>query len=117
MRLIDADALYERTCNLEAQALDYVGKLIERDGDEVTTEWKIWSAILVERTAFKHDLFDAPTIEERKKGKWEPFWAYGKTVRHRCSECLAVAARDDFGKEYLSDYCTVCGADMRGVTS
>lgn len=51
---------------------------------------------------------------ERKKGKWEPFWAYGKTVRHRCSECLAVAARDDFGNEYLSDYCTVCGADMRG---
>lgn len=61
---------------------------------------------------------DAPIIiPERKKGKWEAFMAYGKTVRHRCSECLAVAARDDFGKEYLSDYCTVCGADMRGVTS
>ena len=65
----------------------------------------------------KYMVASAPTIEERKKGKWEPFWAYGKTVRHRCSECLAVAARDDFGKEYLSDYCTVCGADMRGVTS
>ena len=54
---------------------------------------------------------------KRKKGKWESFLAYGKTVRHRCSECLAVAARDDFGKEYLSDYCTVCGSDMRGVPS
>jgi hypothetical protein len=63
MRLIDADAQYERACNLEAQALDYVGKLIERDGDEVSVEWKIWSAILTERTAFKHDVFDAPTID------------------------------------------------------
>ena len=63
MRLIDADALYERACNLEAQALDYVEKLIERDGDEVSVEWKIWSAILTERTAFKHDVFDAPTID------------------------------------------------------
>lgn len=63
MRLIDADALYERACNLEVQALDYVGKLIERDGDKVSVEWKIWSAILTERTAFKHDVFDAPTID------------------------------------------------------
>ena len=70
MRLIDANAMYERACSLEAQALDYVGKLIERDGDEVSEEWKIWSAILTERTAFKHDVFDAPTIEERKTGEW-----------------------------------------------
>ena len=57
------------------------------------------------------EIDDAPTIEERKNGKWilDP-----KSGRYRCSECLAVAARDDFGKEYLSDYCTVCGADMRG---
>ena len=61
-RLIDADALYERAASLDAQALDYVAKLIERDGDEISTEWKIWSAILAERTAFKHDVFDAPTI-------------------------------------------------------
>lgn len=63
MRLIDADALYERATTLEAQALDYVGKLIERDGDEPSVEWKIWSAILAERTAFKHDLMDAPTVD------------------------------------------------------
>jgi hypothetical protein len=114
MRLIDADALYERTCSLEAQALDYVGKLIERDGKETSVEWKIWSAILTERTAFKHDLFDAPTIEERAKGRWILDQKSGRRI---CSECLAVAARDDFGKEYLSDYCTVCGADMRGEQS
>lgn len=69
MRLIDADLLYERACSLEAQALDYVGKLIERDGDKASVEWKIWSAVLMERTAFKHDVFDAPTVEERQ---WIP---------------------------------------------
>ena len=65
-RLIDADALYKRACDLEAQALDYVEKLIERDGDEFSTEWKIWSAILTERTAFKHDVFDAPSIKAER---------------------------------------------------
>lgn len=66
--LIDRQALYEKAATLEAQALDYVGKLIERDGDDTSTEWKIWSAILTERSAFKHDVADAPTIEP------EPRW-------------------------------------------
>ena len=66
-RLIDADALYERACRLEAQALDYVGKLIKRDGDKFSVEWKIWSAVLTERTAFKHDVFDAPTVEPEQR--------------------------------------------------
>ena len=80
MRAIDADALYEKAASLEAQALDYVGKLIERDGDEVSTEWKIWTAILTERTAFKHDVFDAPTIEP--ESQWIP-----------CSERLPKCGR------------------------
>ena len=58
--LISRRALYEKAATLEAQALDYVGKLIERDGDGTSVEWKIWSAILTERTAFKHDVYDAP---------------------------------------------------------
>lgn len=113
MRLIDADALYERACSLEAQALDYVGKLIERDGDEVSVEWKIWSAILTERTAFKHDVFDAPTIEERKKGKWihagtwtDPYTADEEPVC-QCSVC---------GQKVIgygtSNFCSKCGAKM-----
>lgn len=78
MRLIDADALYERATTLEAQALNYVGKLIERDGDEPSVEWKIWSAILAERTAFKHDLMDAPTVDidwhyDEKDCTWYPY--------------------------------------------
>ena len=100
MRLIDADALYERAGNLEAQALDYVGKLIERDGDEVSVEWKIWSAILTERTAFKHDVLDAPNIDAvevvrckdciycERKGYWKG-----------CGQCqwsFAVVEDDDY---------------------
>lgn len=130
MRLIDANAMYERACSLEAQALDYVGKLIERDGDEVSEEWKIWSAILTERTAFKHDVFDAPTIEERKKGKWIPVTRIYKVTEEqfpnthiewvdatepdeidgvRCSECGTVY---DFIE--ARNWCSECGADMRG---
>lgn len=71
MRLIDADALYEKAASLEAQALNYVEKLMERDGREVSTEFRIWSAILAERTAFKHDVFDAPTIKECER-EWTP---------------------------------------------
>ena len=105
MRLIDADVLYERACELEAQALEYVGKIIH--DDEKIEEWRKWSAILNERTAFKHDVYDAPTIEERKKGKWidksgdiEGAWNY-------CSVCGEQAID-------LYDFCPNCGADMRG---
>lgn len=108
-RLIDADVLYEKACSLEAQALDYAGKIIERDGDEVSVEWKIWSAILTERTAFKHDVFDAPTIE-RKKGKWihNPDPIAGEGFWH-CSEC-GYDAYD------YTDFCPDCGVDMRETT-
>lgn len=66
MRLINADKLYDIVRTLEAQALDYVNELNERDGDECSEEWKIWSAILAERTAFKLDVFDAPTVMEKE---------------------------------------------------
>ena len=117
MRLIDANAMYERACSLEAQALDYVGKLIERDGDNVSVEWKIWSAILAERTAFKHDVFDAPTIEH-KMGRW----IYGEDEYgidgYHCDKCGFFVPWDYTHKfiNYIEDYnfCPSCGADMRG---
>ena len=91
MRLIDADALIKKAYDEAkgmAEPYDDFGTLVE------------W---LVDK---------APTIEpEREKGKWE-FDA--KSRRHRCTECLSVASLDDDGKEVLSDYCGVCGADMRG---
>lgn len=54
-RLIDADVLYEKTAEWEAQALHQVG---------VSDEWKKWSIILTERTAFKYDIADAATVIE-----------------------------------------------------
>lgn len=71
MRAIDGEMLYEKACDLEAQALAYVGK-IANDESKIE-EWRIWSAILIERTAFKHDIFDAHEVKpQHKKGKWIP---------------------------------------------
>ena len=61
MRLIDADALYEKASDLEAQALDYAVKI--SNDEEKREEWIRWSAILAERTAFKNDVYNAPTAE------------------------------------------------------
>lgn len=116
--LISREPLYKRAVDLEAQALDYVVKLNEREPDKYSEEWKIWSAILVERTAFKHDVADAPTIEERKKGEWikaekhyykdddQHFYYY----EFRCSECGAMRKIGWTG----ANFCPNCGADMRG---
>lgn len=65
MSLINREALYEKACGLEAQALAYVEK-IANDETKIE-EWRIWSAILVERTAFKHDIFDAPEVKPEPK--------------------------------------------------
>ena len=63
MRLIDADSLWERACELEEQARLRLS-IIERNGDLFNTEWKIWSAIFKERTAFKRMLDSLPTVNE-----------------------------------------------------
>jgi len=53
----------------------------------------------------------APTIEERKTGKWiqDPH-----SKRYRCDQCLSAALKTDDGQENLSDFCPVCGAKMEG---
>ena len=66
MSLINRETLYEKACDLEAQALAHVGKIV--NDETKIEEWRIWSAILAERTAFKHDIFDAPEV------KTEPHW-------------------------------------------
>lgn len=60
MRLIDADALYEQTAEWENRALNAVMKT---KNDEDKTEWQKWSTILAERSAFKFDVADAPTVD------------------------------------------------------
>ena len=99
MRLIDGDALYKKICDLEAQALSFVSEI--KDDDKV----KIWYAILTERTAFKHDVFDAPTIEsENKTGRWIEI--NGKLWRgFECDQC-------GHKSDYKERYCAHCGAKM-----
>ena len=60
MRLVDGNALYEKAAEWEAQALHMVEKTMN---DEDATEWKRWSIILTERSAFKFDVADAPTVD------------------------------------------------------
>lgn len=60
MRLINAQPLYERFCDLEGGAMRHVSELYDK-GKEL--DFKMWSAILAERTAYKHDIIDAPTID------------------------------------------------------
>ena len=109
MRLIDGDALYEKACELEERALSYVGEI---SNDETKhDEWKTWFAILAERTAFKHDIFDSPTIDlRRKKGKWLDNFSNedGERDGVRCSECKTHFY---FGGQFMN-YCPNCGCEM-----
>lgn len=103
MSLINREALYKKACDLEAQALAYVGK-IANDETKIE-EWKIWSAILAERTAFKHDIFDAPSVQPEVLAcgsgelnvQSEPHWI-------QCSETVdipdhEILACDKYGEE------------------
>lgn len=89
MRLIDADELK---------------KDIHKEWDEV----RVWD----ESGAATADQFEilvdsAPTVEERKKGKW-----INDKGLYRCSSCSEFWARWWIYKEL--NYCPYCGADMRG---
>ena len=56
--LISRRHLYEKASALEAQALNYL-----KVRDVCSTEWRIWSAILTERSGFKYDVADAPPAQ------------------------------------------------------
>lgn len=59
--LIDKAKLYEKVAEWETQALQHASKLLEANNVE---EWRRWTSILNERTAFKHDVADAPVVIE-----------------------------------------------------
>ena len=91
MRLIDADALD-----------DVIQILNEKNWGITRGDYKLIDAVL----------FEFPTVEERKTGKWEqdnPF------TKPRCSEC-GEPCFGLHGFDYtLTPYCPNCGADMRGA--
>ncbi len=98
MRLIDADVLYRKTAEWEEEAR----KIVSEASDDFN--WLRWSTILHERSAFKFDVEDAPTInaEPVKHGYWEEdmggCW---------CSCCDDVS-------DFSYTYCPHCGAKMDG---
>ena len=57
--LIDRNKLDKKTAEWEAQALHMVEVTMH---DEDATEWRKWSTVLTERSAFKFDVADAPII-------------------------------------------------------
>lgn len=64
---IDKGALYDKTAEWEASALAYIEQLnrtpLEEMDEDEKAEWRRWTAILGERSAFKFDVADAPTID------------------------------------------------------
>lgn len=112
--LISRQALYEKTAEWEAQALHMVEVYLH---DEDMTEWRKWSAILKERTAFKHDVADAPSAE--RHGQWLVCnildYAERPTGRKvdMCSECKCLSPEWRLPLErHTWNYCPNCGSRM-----
>lgn len=105
MRLIDADVLYKKTVELEARARNIV-EVAMRDDDKM--KWHVWSAVLTERSAFKFDIADAPTIElsGQKKGQW----IRNDNGTYSCSVCQSWIPKE---QHHYARYCLYCGANMR----
>ena len=64
--LIDRNELYEKTAEWEAQALHMCEVTMN---DENPSEWRRWSAVLTERSAFKYDVANAPAIIPAEEGE------------------------------------------------
>ncbi len=109
MRLIDADALQER---LKKKKPDPAApRYVEGFNDALLR--------------FKSMVHSAPTIKaEQKKGKWITETINSYTKQTYCSVCNNKApvafVSDDYyanrahGEINFTNYCPVCGADMRG---
>ncbi len=90
--------LYKKFKELEDEAFEMCEKT-----DPGTQEYKIWTAILTERTSFKYDLMDAPAADVVPV-------IHAKWIKGRyCSNCEC----DDY--DYCCrqpKYCPECGAIM-----
>lgn len=106
--LISRQALYEKTAEWEAQALHMVEVYLH---DEDMTEWRKWSAILKERSAFKHDVADAPSAE--RHGRWVVLEEQIENQTFdecKCSKCGCVEYFNKGWKHF--NYCPNCGSRM-----
>ena len=105
MRLINADALYEKVQHDEELARN---RVLDTEStlpypNNLNPSYTRYVAQMDERTRLKHMIADALTIEpERKKGKWIDGYK-----RQTCSVCRQRGYRS-------WKFCPNCGADMRG---
>ena len=112
MELIDKNALYKQFVELEAAAWKRVEKHMN-DGD--MDALKLWTAILNERTAYKHDVADAPAVEAEPVRRGE--WIRRDLGGWHCSLCDEQAPFWCMAStQELSNYCPNCGAlmDLKG---
>ena len=111
MRAIDADALYEQLKQDEEMARN---RVLDTEStlpypNNLNPSYARYVAQMNERTRLKHMVADAPTVEERKTGKWinrSLNILYPEWERYTCSVCGKHS--DNY------DFCPNCGADMRG---
>ena len=97
MRLIDADALIER---------------MYHDAFETDTDMQKWdSGCWIRYKMFENAMDSAPTVEERKKGKWLKRQIIGNVSFAYCSKCGEPILHGRVSP--LWSYCPNCGADMR----
>lgn len=99
MRLIDADALNAR---------------MYHDAFETDTDMQKWdSGCWIRYKMFEKAIAEAPTVEERKKGKWMRTGRENifEAFEVECSVCHDTVMISHIEDEY---YCRHCGADMRG---
>lgn len=116
MRLIDADALYEKVQHDEELARN---RVLDTEStlpypNNLNPSYTRYVAQMNERTRLKEMVADAPTIEpERKTGKWIEEQRGIKVTLYKCSEC-GRTVMDDTGYDVAKDFpfCH-CGADMR----
>lgn len=105
-RLIDANALVDAIEDIDWYHINAKGKLV--DGANPANNTPIYKAFDI-YNAIKN----APTVDavEVKHGRWEK--ASETMPIYRCSVCKE---RNLFknGDNVLSNYCSNCGADMRG---
>jgi len=108
MRLIDADALYDMYVELEEQAIRYI-----QIGPHPLVDPRIWSAIRVERTAYKHSIVDAPTIDAAQviHGEWIED---GDNQPMSCDKmyCCSNCKQNRRPESQFTNYCSNCGAKM-----
>lgn len=65
--LISRRELYEKTAEWESKAAKMVKATMY---DDDLREWRKWSIILAERTAFKYDVMDAPSVTKENIQKY-----------------------------------------------